>query len=222
MRNNKGDFQKGNIPWNKGIKCPKTSKEKNPNWKGGKVKTKCLQCSKEFETNPCWIKRGRGKYCSLKCFCKSKKGKPSWNTGLKGVMPIPWNKKHSGIHLNPAYEFKKGHIPAHKGKKLLCITGNRHWNWKGGQMISRGYIWIYSPKHPFRSKAGYILEHHLEIEKQIGRYLKPKEVGHHLGEKTDNRPHKLMAFINQSAHKRFENGGIVKPEEIIFDGRKLH
>src|SRR3990167_5589544 len=28
---------------------------------------KCLTCRKEFKTNPCYIKTGRGKYCSRKC-----------------------------------------------------------------------------------------------------------------------------------------------------------
>jgi hypothetical protein len=34
-------------------------------------------------------------------------------------------------------------------------------------------------------------------------------------------PKMLMAFINDSAHKRFEHRGKVKPEEIIFDGRNI-
>lgn len=29
--------------------------------------------------------------------------------------------------------FKKGHIPPNKGKPLLKLRGENHWNWKGGK-----------------------------------------------------------------------------------------
>lgn len=33
----KGDFKKGHIPWNKGIKMPEISGERNHNWKGDNI-----------------------------------------------------------------------------------------------------------------------------------------------------------------------------------------
>ena len=94
--------------------------------------------------------------------------------------------------------------------------------WKNGRSKHRGYILIKKPNHPNITKKGYIREHRLIVEKQIGRYLHRWEVVHHINEiRDDNRPEKLIAFKSNSAHKRFEQGGKVKSEEIIFDGRKL-
>ena len=129
------------------------------------------------------------------------KGNTPWCKGTKGTMKV-----NSG-------SFKKG---IHAGSKNL--------NWKGGRpKTTEGYIFIHNPNHPFATQAGYVFEHRLVVEQQIGRYLTEEEVTHHLGETGDNRPHMLMAFINNSAHTRFHhNPDNVKPEEIIFDGRKLN
>lgn len=88
--------------------------------------------------------------------------------------------------------------------------------WKGGKWSRRdGYRFITTPDGKIQRK----LEHRKVIEDIIGRELKSNEPVHHLGEKNDNSPNMLMAFINNSAHTRFEHGKAVKPEEIIFDGR---
>jgi hypothetical protein len=73
---------------------------------------KCLQCNKSFKTWNKEIKKGKGKYCSNKCYGKSKIGF------------IPWNKDIKGLHLSPKTELQKG-------KKNLF--------WKGG---SRAYYKI--------------------------------------------------------------------------------
>lgn len=144
-----------------------------------------------------------------------------WNKGKKGL--IPWNKnKHTGNFGNG---FQKGLTPWNKGKEFSQISGEKHYNWQGGKRKdSYGYVLIYMPQHPFCNKARYVPEHRLIVEKQISRYLKSTEEVHHLNEiKDDNKLQNLMAFINDKAHKRFEhNPDNVKPEEIIFDGRKLH
>ncbi len=123
----------------------------------------------------------------------------------------PWlGKKHS--------EKTKKKISESKKKQNLIREKSPHW--QGGRKIHpKGYILIYIPQHPFSRKSGYILEHRLVVEKQIGRYLKPSEKCHHLGQRDDNRPHMLMAFKNTDAHNRFEHNFKVKPSEIIFDGR---
>jgi hypothetical protein len=127
--------------------------------------------------------------------------------------------------------FQKGHKPmgacylghpVYGGFKKGDLVGKKNPNWKGGKTIDGdGYVLICSPSHPYRNGKGYVREHRLVVEKQIGRYLLPDETIHHLGEKQDNRPEKLMAFINDAVHQRFEKTSIVKPKEIIFDGRKL-
>ena len=130
------------------------------------------------------------------------------------------SKKHCCIDCG---EKLKGYY-AKRCKKCYgkSIIGRKPWNWKG-MTRNNGYILIYSFSHPYKNSNNYVREHRLVIEKQIGRYLKPEEVSHHLNEiKDDNRPQNLMAFINDSVHHRFHiNPNNVKLEEIIFDGRKL-
>ncbi len=94
---------------------------------------------------------------------------------------------------------------------------NRYKN--GKTKTSSGYTLILNHLHPFRNNNNYVREHRLVVEKMIGRYLTKKEIVHHLGKKTDNRPHMLMAFINDFVHRKFhKNPSKVKPKETIFDG----
>ena len=150
------------------------------------------------------------------------KGYPTWNKNKKtGLIPksafkkgnIPWNKDKKGLQ-HPSEETKQKIGQAEQGEKNS--------NWKGGRFKDAGgYILLKSRNHPFADNQGYVREHRLVVEKQIGRYLTPEEVSHHRGAKDDNRPHRLMAFVNNSAHQRFEKGSNVKSSEIVFDGRKL-
>jgi len=150
-------------------------------------------------------------------------------------------KNMKGIHTSPKSEFKKGHkftpetikkmikakighIPWNKNKEFPQIRRNKHFNWKGGRIIhSNGYIRILNPEHP-HNDGGYVYEHRLIIEKIIKRFLLPIEEVHHLNKIIiDNRPNNLMAFVNHSAHFKFEfHPNKIKPTDIIFDGRKYH
>jgi len=152
----------------------------------------CKVCNKRFKTYPCRIKIREGKYCSTKCYWKSKKG--MW-TGSK----------------NPKYE--KGYL----------LERENNPRWKGGlYKDSDGYIYKMNHSHPFKNNMGYVYEHRLIMEKQIGRYLHRWEVCHHINKITDdNRIKNLMLFKNHSTHRKFEGGVRVKPSEIIFDGRKI-
>ena len=147
----------------------------------------------------------------------------------------PWTK---GRKLSKEHRRKIG--LANKGKKTWCAgkklpksfgrkisralknkySGKKSYHWNGGKFIQAGYVHVYAPNHP-RAKKKYIAEHRLVIESQIGRFLESHEVVHHIGKKTDNRPHKLMAFKSHSAHRRFEVKKQVERHEIIFDGREL-
>ena len=54
---------------------------------------------------------------------------------------------------------------------------------KGGKKFKRGslggHILLYSPNHP-NAKKNFVPEHRIVLESQIGRYLLPNEVVHHI------------------------------------------
>ena len=73
--------------------------------------------------------------------------------------------------------------------------------WRGGRYKDNrsGYIYVYSPDHPFKKKGGYVLEHRLAMEKFIGRYLRANEIIHHRNKiKDDNRIDNLeIIFVGE-------------------------
>lgn len=112
----------------------------------------------------------------------------------------------------------RGKFCSHKCEMQL----ENHPRWKGGRKKHGGYILIKKPDHPNKDKHGYIYEHRLIVEKQIGRYLHRWEIVHHIDKIRDNNiPQNLMGFKNESAHQRFESGKKVDLQNIIFDGHKM-
>ena len=108
------------------------------------------------------------------------KGNKPWNTG-------------KNVHLSPKTEFKKG--------DNLGAKNNR---WKGGiKNKASGYIYLKADNHPYANCDGYVAEHRLVMEKHLGRYLKPKEVVHHIdSNKKNNKINNLMLFINDNEHQK--------------------
>lgn len=71
---------------------------------------------------------------------------------------------------------------------LMARSGERNGFWRGGRRkLANGYILIYQPNHPNRTKRNYVYEHRLVMEKHIGRYLTKGETVHHKnGVRDDN------------------------------------
>lgn len=87
MNTGKTHFQKGNIPWNKGIKSwvkPWLGKkrldmqgENNPNWKP-KISVICVQCENNYQVSLC--RKDNTKFCSKQCMAKyNLSGEKHWN-----------------------------------------------------------------------------------------------------------------------------------------------
>ena len=80
--------------------------------------------------------------------------------------------------------------------------GARHRDWKGGRILDRhGYVLVHLPQHPRRNSSGYVREHRLVMEAEIGRALLPREVVHHIdGNPANNGPDNLELFASNAEH----------------------
>lgn len=74
--------------------------------------------------------------------------------------------------------------------------------WRGGRQVDKhGYVLLHRPDHPHANRHGYVREHRLVMEKQIGRYLLPTEVVDHIdGNTGNNTPENLRLFASNKEH----------------------
>jgi len=181
-------------------------------------KTKLLWQDPEYRKHMSEVHKGKKFSEETKTrMSNSNKGNTPWNKGKSGYCSEATLQRMSKAKK----EWYKTNDSYFKGKHF---KGENSYNWKGGKRInSSGYVLIYKPEHPFSTNKGYVLEHRLIVEKHIGRYLSSEENTHHRNEiRDDNRSENLMAFVNNSAHQRFhKNPDNVKPEEIVFNGKKI-
>jgi len=69
----------------------------------------------------------------------------------------------------------------------IIHRGKDHWNWRGGIKNNNGYVMVYQPKHPHCDQQGYVRQHRLVMEEDLGRLLEKDEVVHHInGNRADN------------------------------------
>ena len=172
---------------------------------------KCNFCDKQFSTIISYVKRGGGKFCSIKCFrlshntvkkCKTCKKEFTLQNCRTKNRPANfcsrecWNKSRFGTHLSKKHKDKIS--KAHTGKSRASTP-----YFKGRIYQSNGYVLLFKPEHPFSSKQNYILEHRFIAEQKLNRFLTDKEIIHHInGIRDDNRPENLHLFPNISAHRK--------------------
>ena len=86
------------------------------------------------------------------------------------------------------------------------LRGSNHHKWNGGKTSSRGYVYVVSEGHPARTKQGkYVKRARLALEKELGRYLMPNYVVHHInGIRGDDRPENLLE-LSKSDHTKLHN-----------------
>lgn len=147
-----------------------------------KIEMKCEYCGKIF-LQYLSQRRSKFKFCSRQC-------KYEWNKTVVGY----WKGKE--IPLKHRLTMSKNHAD---------VSGENNPRWKGGKRIDKtGYILIWKPTHPYADYHGYVREHRLIVEQNIGRILKPKEVVHHIDlNKQNNLLSNLMLFENDSEHHKY-------------------
>lgn len=85
--------------------------------------------------------------------------------------------------------------------------------WNGGRTVDKdGYVLCHFPAHPSATRAGYVREHRLVMEAELGRLLADDEVvDHRNGTVDDNRPSNLRVFPANSEHLRVTLTGRTGP-----------
>jgi lambda repressor-like predicted transcriptional regulator len=96
----------------------------------------------------------------------------------------------------------------------------RNYFWNGGRTVDKaGYILVKAPDHPNVNHQGYVREHRLVMEQQLGRYLEPGEVVDHIdGNTSNNDPSNLRLFASNAEHLRVTLAGRVP--NWTGDGRR--
>lgn len=74
--------------------------------------------------------------------------------------------------------------------------------WRGGRVIDQdGYVLVKQKGHPHADRHGYVREHRLVMERELGRYLDPSEIVHHNdGDRGNNDPANLEVFASNQEH----------------------
>jgi len=100
---------------------------------------KCLICNKNFKTYPCHVKKGWGKFCSVKCYVKRIRDTPSeklngWRGGKAEIVCEVCGAKF----LRPKYRVKQKarFCSTSCMGKWQTVSGNKrgvnNGRWKGG------------------------------------------------------------------------------------------
>ena len=155
------------------------------------VKLICLNCQKEFEVPPAWVKNGRRKFHNKAC-------KDEYQKRIKGKDHPMFGRKHRPESIE-------------KMQRRPALKGDKHPSWKGGRWMTKGYVIITKPAlteeqleivAPMLTNKGHILEHRLVMAMYLGRPLRPGEIVHHLnGNKADNTIENLQ-LVGNKAHSR--------------------
>lgn len=81
------------------------------------------------------------------------------------------------------------------------MIGHRPFNYNGGRLVHKGYVYILTKDHPNSDRDGYVSEHRLVMERHLGRILDKEEVVHHKDRnRSNNSIDNLELKKSQSEH----------------------
>lgn len=117
------------------------------------------------------------------------------------------------INMDMAVEYHKNGYSTKEIARMLCVSqptarkrlqelgyDTDHYH-KGYLQKESGYILVYAPDHPRADNKGYVPEHTIVAESELGRRLADNEVVHHInGNKADNAPGNLQV-MDEADHK---------------------
>lgn len=118
------------------------------------------------------------------------------------------------IRQNISIAVKKSYdLPDVKKKRQETYKLKRQKKIDGRHIVkgANGYMLVFKPNHKYCRKNGYIPEHRLVVEENIGKIINPKKFHvHHINKvRNDNRIENLM-LVKASDHTRIENGWFKK------------
>lgn len=168
------------------------------------IKYCCPKCDKEFFD----YASAKRIYCSVKCrtyLVKYGDKSPNWQGGKIKRNCIICKKEFFVWRSTKPQNGKFCSLKCRSKHRRIFHSGENSFAWKGGKYKDKhGYIYIYSPNHPFKNSSNRVFEHRVVMEKHIGRYLNKEEVVHHInGIVDDNRIENLMLFPNNIAHLNY-------------------
>ncbi len=146
----------------------------------------CQTCGQSFRPTNSALKKGKGRFCSLKCRPKQSRDR----------VPI------SCISCGKTFEVKRYRAEVAQFCSNQCRATGEHSNrWGGGIRHDAGYIYVANKNHP-RSVGGYVAEHILIAERALGKPLPSKAVVHHVDENPSNNcPDNLVICENNAYHR---------------------
>ncbi len=96
------------------------------------ITKKCRFCQRNFSVFP--YRKTSALYCSRSCQAKYRHSHGFSRKGSRQTLEsrLKMSKAKKGLMLGNTNGFKKGHTPWNKGLNWEGISGENHWNWKGG------------------------------------------------------------------------------------------
>ena len=121
-----------------------------------------------------------------------------------------------GIRVNPKTEFKKGHTPWNKNKKVKEISGEKHWNWLGGKSFEPYSIdWTKTLRRSIRERDKFTCQICKKIEEDRLHSV------HHIDyNKKNNNPENLITICVKCHVKTNFNRDRWKEYFGVFEKRK--